>query len=352
MDSPSHATQKTVECTLFGRLPSGEAVDLYTLTNASGSSVKITQYGAIITSINVPDCEGNIDDVVLGFDDLEGYLNGHPYFGAICGRVAGRISNSQFTLDDKVYKLQSNDGSNHLHGGEIGFDKILWSANYDEQLERLVLTHTSPHMDQGYPGVLEVEVAYGWSDDNELSINFKINTDRETIVNVTNHSYFNLSGGVDILGHILQIDADEYAATDESMTLLGKKELVAGLANDFREKSSIGARIKKIFNEHGDSYFCRGGRQRSPRRIASVYEPVCGRTLEVLTTEPVLQFYSGMGLDGSLLGKGGKTYSKFGAFCLEAQEYADAINAPHLGNYTLSPEQTFRSTTIYRFGVN
>lgn len=352
MNTASNISKKNVECTSFGRLPSGEAVDLYTLTNSSGNSVKITSYGAIVTSINVPDCEGNIGDVVLGFDNLDDYLKGHPYFGAICGRVAGRITNSKFTLNGTTYKLLANDGPNHLHGGETGFDKVLWDANYDAVNDRLVLTHTSPHMDQGYPGELQIQVAYSWSEENELSIGFTITTDRETIVNLTNHSYFNLSGSSDILGHILQIDADEYAPTDENMTLLGRKESVDGLANDFREGAAIGERVKGIFKEHGDTYFCRGERQQNPRKVASVCEPVCGRTLEVLTTEPVVQFYSGMGLDGSLKGKEGKTYSKFGAFCLEAQEYADAINAPEMGNYRLSPDQTFRSTTIYRFGVN
>ena len=352
MNTASDIHMKNVECETFGRLPSGEAVDLYTLTNSLGNSVKISNYGAIVTSINVPDREGNIGDVVLGFDDLEAYLAGHPYFGAICGRIAGRISNSEFTLNGTTYKLLANDGPNHLHGGEKGFDKVLWQAQYDVESQKLILKHTSPHMDQGYPGELQIQVAYGWSDENELSIDFTITTDQETIVNLTNHSYFNLSGRIDVLGHILQIDADEYAPTDENMTLLGRKESVEGTANDFREGVAIGEQIKGIFKEHGDTYFCRGGRQQSSRKVASVCEPVCGRTLEVLTTEPVIQFYSGMGLDGSLKGKEGKTYGKFGAFCLEAQEYADAINAPHLGNYTLSPDQTFRSTTIYRFGVS
>ena len=340
-----------VECTSFGRLPSDKAVDLYTLTNSFGNSVKITSFGAIVTSINVPDCEGNIEDVVLGFDNLDGYLKGHPYFGAICGRIAGRISNSKFTLNGKVYELLANDGPNHLHGGEIGFDKVLWKTEYCKSTDRLILKHISPHMDQGYPGELQVQVAYCWTDENELSIEFRVNTDRETIVNLTNHSYFNLAGQDNVLGHILKIDADDYAPTDDQMTLLGRKESVEGLANDFRQASAIGDKIKGIFNEHGDTYFCRGGRQKSPRKVASVYEPVSGRSLDILTTESVIQFYSGMGLDGSLTGKKGETYSKFGAFCLEAQEYADAINAPHLGNYTLKPDQTFRSTTIYRFGV-
>ena len=352
MNMASNISLKNVECTSFGRLPSGEAVDLYTLTNSSGNSIKVTNYGAIVTSINVPDREGNIGDVTLGFDSLDGYRNGHPYFGAICGRIAGRITNSQFSINGKVYELLANDGPNHLHGGEVGFDKALWSGNYDRDSEKLILNHRSPHMDQGYPGELNIQLAYGWSDDNELSIDFTITTDLETIVNPTNHTYFNLSGRIDVLGHILQIDADEYAPTDENMTLLGRKESVDGLANDFRDGTAIGERVKGIFKEHGDTYFCRGGRKEKPRKVSCVCEPVSGRTLEVLTTEPVIQFYSGMGLDGSLVGKEGKTYSKFGAFCLEAQEYADAINAPQLGNYTLTPDETFRSTTIYRFGVN
>jgi len=342
---------RNVECTSFGNLPTGEAVDLYTLTNSAGNYVKITNYGAILTSICVPDCEEDLGDVVLGFDNLDGYLAGHPYFGAICGRIAGRITNSQFTLGGKTYKLLANDGPNHLHGGETGFDKVLWKAEYDNEKEKLILKHTSPHMDEGYPGELQVQVAYAWSDENELSIELEITTDQETIVNLTNHSYFNLSGSIDVLGHILQIEADEYAPTDENMTLLGKKVSVARTANDFRNGVVIGDQIKGIYKEHGDTYFCRGGRQENPRKVASVYEPICGRTLEVLTTEPVVQFYSGMGLDGSIKGKEGKTYEKFGAFCLETQEYADAINAPHMGNYTLKPNEFFRSTTIYRFGV-
>ncbi|MCM8536860.1 MAG: galactose mutarotase [Lentisphaeraceae bacterium] len=347
----STQTMKNAESSLFGRLPSGEAVELYILTNVHGHSVKITNFGAIVTSINVPDENGELADVVLGFDDLESYLSGHPFLGAICGRIAGRITNSKFELEGKTYSLEINDSPNHLHGGNKGFDKALWSAQLNEQENSLVFKHTSPHMDAGYPGELNLSVEYIWTDQSELKINYKINTDRTTIVNVTNHSYFNLSGQGDVLGHILQIDADAFAPTDQNMTLLGNRQRVAGEANDFRDGAVLGERIDGIFRQHGDTYFCHGGRHQKPRKVASVHEPKSGRFMELISCEPVVQFYSGVGLDGSLTGKNGQAYKSFSGLCLEAQEYADAINAPKLGNYTLHADETFESTTIYRFGV-
>ncbi|MCM8531507.1 MAG: galactose mutarotase [Lentisphaeraceae bacterium] len=351
MTAASTQTMKSAESSSFGRLPSGEAVELYTLTNSSGHSVKITNFGGIVTSINIPDKDGVLADVVLGFDNLESYLKDHPFFGAICGRIAGRISDSNFELEGQVYSLEVNDSPNHLHGGSTGFDKVLWSGLLDQSKNSLVLKHTSPHMDAGYPGELQLKVEYSWTDQSELIIDYQINTDRTTIVNVTNHSYFNLSGQGNVLSHILQIDADDFTPTDENMTLLGNRQSVVGEANDFRDGAVLGDRIDGIYKQHGDTYFCHGGRHETPRKVASVHEPKSGRFMELVSCEPVVQFYSGVGLDGSLKGKSGQAYESFAGLCLEAQEYADAINSPEMGNYTLHADETFESTTIYRFGV-
>jgi aldose 1-epimerase len=343
--------EQSIKRTYFGKLPNGKVVDLFTLTNIHGNSVKITNYGGIVTSINVPDKHGQRSDVVLGFDHLDSYLGDHPFFGAICGRTAGRITNATFELEGIIYKLEANDGANHLHGGSKGFDKSLWNAEIDSVNNAIILQHFSPHLDHAYPGNLNVKVEYIWTDANELIINYKVTTDATTIVNLTNHCYFNLAGSGNILDHILQINADSFAPTDEHMTLLGIRKNLDVQPNDFRQAQAIGQCIEGIFKQHGDTYFCQKGRQREAKQVAFVLEPKSGRTLAVLTTEPVVQFYTGVGLNGSIIGKGDQAYFPFSGFCLETQEYADAINAPELGNYTLHANEIYESTTIYRFGV-
>lgn len=345
-----------ITSTPYGNLPGGEPVELFTLDNGRGLSVDITNYGGIVVAIRVPDRDGNIADVVLGKPDLASYLAGHPHFGAITGRVAGRVTGARFTLDGKEYRVAPNDdnGINHLHGGEEGLDKALWRAEtmVEDGREKLRLRHLDPDGHNGYPGNLDCTVDYSLSDDNALVIDYRLATDQPTPVTVTNHSYFNLAGegSSDILGHELQIFADEYAVTDDEMTLLGQKRPVAG-ANDFREPAVIGDRIQDIHQNHGDAYFLCDGRTAEPRLVARVREPQSGRVLETLTTEPGMQLYLSAMMEPGEVGKTG-THDRFAAICLEAQDYPDALNAPQLGcDIVLRPGQDFRSTTCYRFSV-
>jgi len=341
-----------ITSTPYGELPDGSPVQRFTLANEAGMSADIMTYGGIVLSINVPDRDGNITDVALGKPDLAAYLAGHPHFGAISGRVAGRLTGGRFTLDGESYQLEINDGPNHLHGGSSSFDKMNWQPEIvmEDGQEKLRLRHHDPEGANGYPGNVDCTVDYVVTPDNELRIDYRITTDRATPMVVTNHSYFNLKGEGEglILDHELQIFADEVAILDREMTLLGKKRSVDGTADDFREPALIGDRVAELHEQHGSGYFLPGGRTAEPRLVARVREPSSGRVLETLTTEPYLQFYTSSQMDE---GEGGKRvpYGKHCAFCLEAHEYSDAVNAPHLGDGVLRPGEDFRSTTIYRF---
>ncbi|WP_309399377.1 aldose epimerase family protein [Cerasicoccus maritimus] len=338
----------------YGVLPTGEDVQLFTLTNANGLTVTITNYGGIVVSILTPDREGNMADIALGKADLAGYLAGHPHFGAMTGRVAGRLTAGKFTLDGVDYQLALNNGANHLHGGLKGFDKFLWNAEIvtEDGQDKLRLTHTDPDGSNGYPGNLEGQVDYSLTDSNELVIDYTFRTDKATPLVVTNHSYFNLKGQGEgtILDHEIQVLASEYAVCADDMTLLDEKRSVEGQPNDFREPAIIADRVEGLHQHHGDGYFLPGGQTEAPRLVARVRELQSGRTLETLTTEPYLQLYTSAQMEENEPGKTG-CYGLHSGLCLEAHDYSNAVNCPELGKGVLYPDETFRSTTIYRFGV-
>ena len=333
----------------FGRLPSGEAVDLYELRNASGAAVSILTYGGIVQALRVPDRAGELADVVLGFPELAGYLERHPYFGCITGRVAGRITGGRLRVGGRDYQLAVNDPPNHLHGGVHGLDRRLWAAAVEG--DRLVLRYHSPDGEEGYPGAVDFTVAYAWTDLHELIIETEAVSDCPTPVSLANHSYFNLagegSGTVD--AHLVQVLADEFVPTDEAMTLSGRRESLDGRPNDLREPRVLGEVLPLLHRSHGDNYLLRP----SPgvTVVARAAEPVSGRTLEVRTDDSNLQFYTGSYLDGTLTGKSGRSYGKHGAFCLECQGYPEGAAHPELGDILVRPGHPQRRTTVYAFGV-
>ena len=331
----------------------GQAVDLYTLTNASGAALRVTTYGGIITSLQVPDRDGHLADVVLGFDSLDGYLGEHPYFGAAIGRFGNRIGDAKFTLDGVEYQLAKNDGDNHLHGGIKGFDKVVWTATKSDEKERsvLVLRYVSPDGEENYPGTLTVTIFYTWTHDNVLWVSYQAETDKATPVNLTNHSYFNLAGNGtgDILGHELTVFADAYTPVDDSLIPTGEIATVEGTPLDFRTPTAIGDRIEQAGGY--DHNFVLRDQDGSPAFAARVLEPSTGRVLECLTTEPGVQLYTGNFLDGSLTGKDGTVYHQHAGFCLETQHYPDSPNQPTFPSCILRPGEEYRTTTVYRFSA-
>ena len=347
----------------FGTLPDGRTVDAYTLTNANGLQVKAITYGGIITSILTPDRTGKLGDIVLGYDTLAGYLKASPYFGAIVGRYANRIANARFTLNGKTYHLPANDGKNSLHGGQVGFDKALWDAQplQEPGLVGLVLTHTSPAGDQGYPGTLTARVTYRLTDRGELEVDYEATSDAATPVNLTQHSYFNLGGEgtSDILGEWLTIYADSFTPIDSTLIPTGKLAGVDATPFDFRSSTPIGARIdgkdEQLARGRGyDHNFVLNG---SPSldhlaHAASVLDPASGRTLDVYTSQPGLQFYSGNFLDGTIHGKSGHVYAHRSGICLETQHFPDSPNQRAFPSTILRPGQTYRSKTVFLFGVH
>lgn len=334
---------------------------LFTLTNGRGMKVKVSTYGGIITSILAPDKDGNFEDIVLGFDTLSKYSREHPYFGAIIGRYGNRIAGGKFTLNGKTYQLATNDGQNHLHGGDKGFDKVAWGAVLVEKNgERgLQLKYVSPDGEEGYPGKLEVLVTYFLNNDNELKIEYQAKTDQPTIVNLTNHTYFNLTGNTrrDILNHTLLINAQEYLPVNDNLIPTGELRRVRGTPFDFTEPTRIGDRIDADDEQirYGGGYdHCWVLNSRSGRGLtlaARLREPTSGRMLEVHTTEPGMQFYSGNFLDGSLIGKGGVVYDRRYGLCLETQHFPDSPNQPDFPTTVLEPGKTYRSQTVYKFGL-
>ncbi|NIM12370.1 MAG: galactose-1-epimerase [Candidatus Aminicenantes bacterium] len=341
--------------TFFGKTGGGQAVDLYTLTNANKMAVKITNYGGIVTSIMVPDKNGELDDVVLGFDTLETYLEGHPYFGAIVGRYGNRIAKGQFTLKGVTYKLAANNGENHLHGGIKGFDKVVWKAKEikKENEVGVRLSYLSKDGEEGYPGNLSAVVTYTLTNDNELKIHYEAETDKPTPVNLTHHSYFNLggAGSGDVLGHVLTLHADRYTPVDVGLIPTGELKPVKDTPMDFTTPTAIGKRIHEVKGGYDHNYVLNNWDESQPslRLAARVKEPISGRVMEVWTTEPGMQFYSGNFLDGTITGKKGKVYHKHYGFCLETQHFPDSPNKPNFPSTILEPGKEYTHTTVYTF---
>jgi len=342
------------------KLPFGDAngkpVDLYVLTDSGGMVAKIMTYGATLQELDTPDRSGRMDDVVLGFDSLAGYLGKEPYFGAIVGRVGNRIAKGRFTLDGRDYQLATNDGPNHLHGGLKGFDKVVWNAEVVHgDAPAVRFTYLSRDGEEGYPGNCSVSVTYSITNSNELRIEYAVTTDKATPVNVTNHSYFNLGGAEkgDILGHVLTLNADRFTPVDSSLIPTGELEAVAGTPMDFRLPTPIGAHLREVGGNpvgYDHNYVINGGGGRLAL-VASVYEPNSGRAMEVSSTEPGVQFYSGNFLDGTLTGKKGVVYRQYWGLALETQHFPDSVNHANFPSYVLKPGDTYRSTTIYRFAA-
>jgi aldose 1-epimerase len=342
----------------FGNLPDGTAIEELTLTNASGDTVKLITYGGIITSINVRDRDGRRADVVLGHDTLADYLRDDSYFGAIIGRYANRIGGSRFAIDGQTYSLSANDGRNSLHGGFRGLDKVVWNAQAieAERAAAVRLSHTSPDGDGGYPGALSVSVVYAFNDRGELAIDYEATTDKPTVVNLTNHSYFNLSGegSGDVLGSVLTLYADRYTPVDEELIPTGAIESVDGTPLDFRTPTAIGARIRdarliELAKGYDHNFVLnRGGA--GEVKAAEVFDPRSGRVLEVFTTEPGVQLYLANHQDGNV-GKAGHVYNQYAAFCLETQHYPDSPNKQQFPSTILRPGETYRSRTVYAFSV-
>jgi len=341
----------------FGTTKDGQSVNLYTFTNRHGVQARITNYGGIVVSLLVPDRHGKLADVVLGFDALDGYLAKEPYFGAVVGRYANRIAKGQFTLDGTVYKLVLNNGPNSLHGGTKGFDKQVWNAReLGENPPALELTYLSKDGEEGYPGNLKVKVVYALTDSNELKIEYTATTDKDTVLNLTNHSYFNLAGEGDVLKHQVTINADRFTPIDSTLIPTGELRKVEGTPFDFRRPTAIGARINADdeqlkFGNGYDHNFVLNRKGKGLELAARVVEPGSGRVLEVFTTQPGVQFYTGNFLDGTVQGKGGKAYGQRSGFCLETQHFPDSPNHSEFPTTKLKPGETFHETTIFKFST-
>lgn len=344
----------------FGKTADGQNVDIFTLTNKRGLEVKITNFGGIITSLKVPDRNGKLDDIVLGFDNLDAYVKGNPYFGALIGRYGNRIAKGRFTLNGHEYKLAVNNGENHLHGGIKGFDKVVWTAQPARIRDgvALKLTYLSKDGEEGYPGNLKVIVVYRLMNTNELKISYSATTDKDTVVNLTSHSYFNLAGqgNGDILNHELFINAARFTPTDAGSIPTGELKSVTGTPFDFQNSAmqKIGTRINNDdeqlkFGNGYDHNFVLNGPIGKLHQAAVAYEPTSGRLMEIWTTEPGIQFYSGNFLDGTLTGKDGKVYQRRFGFCLETQHFPDSPNQPSFPTTVLRKGELYHSLTIHKF---
>ena len=337
----------------FGNLD-GQDVSLYTLTNSRGFEVSITNFGGAVVSLMAPDRRGEFADVVLGFDALEEYVTNTQYFGGLIGRHANRIAFGRFSLNGREYHVTQNNGANHLHGGAEGFDKHLWEAldQKDHGAESLRLQYLSVDGEEGYPGNLRAEVAYTLLPDNELEINYEATTDRETIVNLTNHAYFNLAGGGEILGHELTLYADAFTPVSKELIPTGEIKSVDNTPMDFRRAKTIGADLS-LAGGYDHNFvlqnYDRSTRSAALRPAARLYEPTSGRVLEIITTEPGIQFYSGNFLDSTLTGKGGVVYHKYTGLCLEPQHFPDAPNHANFPSTVLRPGEVYRHVSRYRF---
>jgi len=349
----------TLKKEVFGKTADGQGVDIYTLTNANGVEARITNYGGIVVSLKTPDRNGKMDDIVLGFDSLDEYLKGHPFFGALAGRYANRIAKGRFTLNGVEYKLAVNNGENHLHGGIKGFDKVVWKARQVPAKDgvALELTHLSKDGDEGYPGNLSVTVVYSLTDKNELKIDYSATTDKDTVINLTNHSYFNLAGqgSGDILNHQMMINAKSFTPVDSTLIPTGELRNVTGTPFDFTQPTAIGARVSQEeeqlkFGQGYDHNFVVNGQSGVLRQAAKVSDPATGRVLEVLTTEPGVQLYIGNFLN-EMKGKAGKSYNRRHGFCLETQHFPDSPNKPSFPSTVLKKGGKYQTTTVFKFSA-
>ncbi|MDI3548642.1 MAG: aldose 1-epimerase [Halanaerobiales bacterium] len=338
----------------------GKPADLFVLENSNHLEMKVTNYGGIVVSLVVPDRDGNMDDIVLGYNQLEAYVKHNPYFGAIIGRYGNRIGNAQFTLEGQKYTLAKNEGENNLHGGIKGFDKVVWDAKpvMDDDYVGLILKYLSKDGEEGFPGNLDVTVKYILNNDNEFRIDYRATTDKTTIVNLTNHSYFNLTGegSGDILGHEVVINAERFTPVDETLIPTGELAPVEGTPMDFRIPTAIGARIDadyeqlKIGKGYDHNFVLNKDQEGAMTLAATAYEPASGRFMEVFTTEPGMQFYTGNFLNG-MIGKSGKPYNFRNAFCFETQHFPDSPNKPEFPSVVLRPGEEYKTTTIYKFST-
>ena len=360
MSLSSHSVQSsehqpTITHRAFGTTRTGEEVVEYTLTNPGGVATSILTWGGIIRTLTVPDRNGQVADIVLGFDSLEPYEERHPYFGTITGRFANRIAHGRFTLDGKTYTLATNNGPNHLHGGINGFDRKVWKATSSStpSAVHLTLSYVSPDGEEGYPGALSTSVTYTLTSDNELRISYEATTTKATPINLTNHTYFNLAGHETghVLDQVLVIDSNMMVPVDETSIPLGPLTSVANTPFDFRTPHTIGERIANIGGGYDHNYVL-SDQPRALTRAARAEDPHSGRFVEILTTEPGVQLYTGNYLDGTLTGKGGAIYRKHAGFCLETQHYPDSVNQPSYPTTILRPGETFRSTTVIRCGAS
>ena len=342
----------------FGYLPDGTRVTLYTLTHNQGIEVKITNYGTIVTSIKIRDRNGELRDIVLGYDNLQEYLKPHPYFGAIVGRYGNRIGKAKFILDNIEYSLAANNGENHLHGGIKGFDKVVWNAiplKFPAG-PAIKMDYISPDGEEGYPGNLNTRVIYTLMRDNALKIEYTASTDKPTVLNLTHHGYFNFAGQGTILDHILQINSDKITTIDRDLIPTGEFTNVNNTALDFRIPTAIGARINEkheqmIFAQGYDFNYVLNDYDGMVKKQMSVYHEDTGIFMEVFTDQPSVQFYTGNFLDGSLVGKGSTVYQKHSGFCLETQHFPDSPNKKHFPSVRLDPGETYTHTTIYKFST-
>jgi aldose 1-epimerase len=353
---PGSTTKKS-----FGKTPDGQPVDLYVLTNKSGAEVSITNYGGAVVSLKVPDRNGKLADVVLGYDNVDGYVADKSYFGALVGRYGNRIGHARFVLDGKSYTLAKNNGDNSLHGGVRGFNKALWAAKIlpAKDGQSLELSYLSKDGEEGFPGNLKVTVIYTLADANALKIEYAAITSKKTVVNLTNHAYFNLAGqgSGDVLGHLLTIQADKFTPVDSGLIPTGELRDVAGTPFDFLKSTAIGARIDqddeqlKLGGGYDHNFVLRRAAYVEEAPAARVVEPASGRVMEVWTTEPGIQFYTGNFLDGKAVGKGGAIYPKRSAFCLETQHFPDSPNQPKFPSVVLNPGERYHTVTTYRFST-
>ena len=357
MPQKKHAMVKPlIKKEAFGMTATGEQVELYTLTNVNGLEARIMTYGGIVISLKVPDRDGKLGDIVLGYETLEGYLKNNPYFGSIIGRYGNRIGKGTFSLNGKEYSLPRNNGENTLHGGNRGFDKVVWTAKGVKSRNGagLSLTYLSKDGEEGFPGNLSVTVVYTLTNNNELKIDYSATTDKTTVVNLTHHSYFNLAGEGDILNHELMINARMFTPVDSGLIPTGELRRVNGTPMDFTKSTAIGARIDQqdeqlTLGRGYDHNWVLNNNSGQLALAARVYEPRSGRVMEVATTEPGIQFYSGNFLDGSITGKSGQVYKQRYGFCLETQHFPDSPNKPAFPSTVLRAGQRYRTSTVYRF---